>query len=114
MKTLHLPMIALCLATAAATAVAAFVPPALTESFATGQLGNAAHAMGIVPQEPRYGPNGIRIRLAPGTDAGPLVRALDSHFDCLEIIPDGITGQGDILQDCDGYPDPNEFRVHAH
>lgn len=103
------------LLTGALCAIAmALASPAIVASFEQGRLGEAAHALGAVPQEPRYAPDIVRIRLKPGTDAGPLVRALDSHFACLELIPDGITGQGDILQSCDGYPNPNAFRVHAH
>lgn len=87
---------------------------AAEQSFQTGRLGDMAVAAGLADKAPLYSPSGVRIRLKPGTDAGPLVRALDSHFACLEIIPDGVTGQGDILQDCDSAEPTNGWRVHAH
>lgn len=87
--------------------------PLAVDSFETGRLGDAAFAAGLVEKAPLYGSDGIRIHMKPGTDAGPMVRALDPYFDCLEIIPDGITGEGDILQNCDPEPNQDGFRVHA-
>jgi hypothetical protein len=58
--------------------------------------------------------NQVRIRIAPGASAGPIVRALDSHFKCLELVPqkDGAY----ILQNCNpARPTPKGgFRVHAN
>lgn len=74
----------------------------------------AANALAVQPA-PDYGSPQVRVFVKAGTDLGPLVRALDPHFKCLEVIPDGITGRGDMLQDCDpDEPNPNAFRVHAH
>lgn len=56
--------------------------------------------------------NTVNIHLAPGQSAGPLVRALDAHFKCLELVPGK---RGDTLRNCTpGHPTKGAWIVHAH